>query len=157
MHTLGRNELQFQFEDQHGKFEGTGWGIYSDDDHPAGFTILLHPRKENPDDYFAEVIFSIGELRQMLAEAEELAEEQLANCDCANCNCELVTVTPTSSPLATEQELADEFEDRVIFEDEPSPASVKDVEQLLDRGRLVALTTRDYIDLAFARRDLLGS
>lgn len=100
--------MQFQFSDQDGQYGGTGWAIFDNPgEHPAGFVVLLHPLDGNSNDHFAEVAFSIPELRQMLAEAEELAGESESPC---NCDCQ------TYAPLATEQELDEESQDRAAEE-----------------------------------------
>jgi hypothetical protein len=98
------------------------------------------------------VEFTIPELRQMLAEAQELAEKEAIDNgdfgpigdDCVGCN---------HAPLANEQELADDFEKRTSEGEPPSQ-----IEQLL---MLAELSVNDperaktYLDIAFARRELL--
>lgn len=138
--------MQFQFTDQDGEYGGTGWAIFDNPgEHPAGFTILLHPLDGNSNDHFAEVTFSIGELRQMLAEAEELAgeSESLCNCDCQ-----------TYAPLATEQELADEAQKVPADDNTPSPRD--EIERLLRKAETQADSTVDFCIVAQARKDLLG-
>ena len=113
------------------------------------------------------VDFTIPELRQMLAEAQELAvKDGLANCDCGGCN---------YAPLADEEELAQDFEDRSYTPLEltidsqgrvcevaggPQESDPLSPKRLLDSAR-EALAEGDgglaqrYIDLAYAAKSLL--
>lgn len=134
--------MQFSWGDGVG-----GVGFAADDIHgdQIGFFV------EFGEQCRSGVEFTIPELRQMLAEAQELAEKEAIDNgdfgpigdDCVGCN---------HAPLANEQELADDFEKRTS-EGEPSQ-----IEQLL---MLAELSVNDperaktYLDIAFARRELL--
>ena len=90
-----------------------------------------------------EVNFTIPELRQMLADAE-MAAAEFSDCDCRLCG--------GYAPLASEEELAQDFEDRASAD----ASAVLRVEELLSRAEKEAANTSDLIQVAYARKDLLG-
>lgn len=144
--------MQFKFYDsqEHGsKPVGSANGYASRDvgaDDQVGFFVLLNGEQAG----LGWVDFSIPELRQMLAEAQELAEKELTGngtgCDCANCGC--------YAPLADEQELAGDFNSMTVVDKPPSLEN--EIVRLLDKAELRATNTDHYLALARVRKDLLS-
>ena len=146
--------MQFRFDSG---VTATGWAVKPQAADPAtffGYNVALDA------DYnqIVEIQFTIPELRQMLAEAEELAEQEsidngdfgpIGDCPDANCDC------GSFAPLADEGELIEDFIDRL----NAKTAKDGEIEALLNRASLLASADTKVADtlvkIAYARRDLL--
>lgn len=133
--------------DEPDEITATGWAVK--DAGKAEDQIGFHVMGDEVDGLYAT--FTIPELRQMLAEAEELRDRQdrksCAGCSCSSCICSDL------APLASPDEMDEEFEDRVLEEPVTTPSQFLDrAETSLNNGYVQEAEM--WVKLAYAARGL---